>query len=106
MSGYPDDVPQVIPRTVRDRARFLTSRFTEWKHALYEAIPPSMPRELRVETESRFRRLANEYATGDLLSLLGRLGDRAFRIQLDAEELQARDAELAEPSRNSEGRTA
>lgn len=97
MSGYPDDVPEVIPQSVRSRAYFVKRRYVEYKEELTAGEPGRMPVE-------RARPIADELARGDLLSLLGRHGDRAFRVQLDFEEshrvehtgLDAKPAESAQ----------
>lgn len=92
MSGYPDEVPVVIPRTVGERARFVKDRYVEYKADLINGGTATM-------REERARPIADELARGDLLSILGRLGDRAFRIQLEFEELHAHECSLGETRR-------
>lgn len=95
MSGYPDEVPLVIPRTVGERARFVKDRYVEYKSALVSGPAATM-------RDERARPIADELARGDLLGLLGRLGDRAFRIQLEFEELHIHECSLGETRRRDE----
>lgn len=65
---------QVLPLAVADRARYFLART-----AAYSA-------------EGVADRVAEELALGDLLAILGRKGDRAFRIQFAAERAAGREA--------------
>ena len=89
MSGYPEDVPELIPKSVEARARFVKARYVEYKVALVGSGESSMKPE-------RAQPIANELAVGDLLAVLGRLGPHAFRIQFDFEELHEDSCQLRE----------
>lgn len=79
MTDFPEQVPDVIPQTVAARAHFVKHRYVDYKEALTDGEPGSMPLD-------RAKPIAKAWAEEDLESLLGRRGDRAFRIQLDFEE--------------------
>lgn len=81
MTDYADAVPDAIPQTAASRAAFVKSRYLEYKGRLITDGEHGM-------REERARPIADELARGDLLSLLGRNGERAFRIQLEFEERQ------------------
>jgi hypothetical protein len=87
--SYSEPVPEVIPKTIEARARFVKARYLEYKAELIGRSGVKMP-------EERVRPIANELAVGDLLALLGRLGERAWRIQFDFEELHEGECERHE----------
>ncbi|HEV2166752.1 MAG TPA: hypothetical protein VGS23_07265 [Thermoplasmata archaeon] len=99
MSGYSEEIPSVIPRTIAERARFVKGRYLEYKDRLMNGGGGTM-------REERARPIADELARGDLLSLLSRLGERAFRLQLEFEELHIHECEIRETVRDQEGPTA
>jgi hypothetical protein len=95
VSGYPEEVPELIPKTIQARARFVKARYVEYKAALVGDGESTMKPE-------RAQPIANELAVGDLLAVLGRLGPHAFRIQFDFEELHQDGCELSETRPRSE----
>lgn len=78
---------QAIPLSVDERTRFLRARFASYFEGLVDRAddPTFLITSPEVLNEETARNMAWSLALGDLLGLLGRTGERSFRIQLASE---------------------
>jgi hypothetical protein len=78
---------QAIPLAAEERTRFLRARFATYFEGLIDRIddPTFLVTSPEVLSEETARSMAWSLALGDLLALLGRTGERSFRVQLASE---------------------